>query len=149
MKKIINLSWAVLAFIMVFTVSCSAGSEGEQAVDKICKAFDEMASEVNKCNSIDEMESINWDSIGKKTGADELSDSCLEYQLTEKDKTRIKDSFGKFYDSVVNKMVELMGGLVSRADMEQSMGAMKAMFFASVDRATTIGDFVNSIENNF
>lgn len=146
MKKIFKTSWALIAMMLVFSVSC-AGSKGQQAVDMIADAFNDMAKEVEKCTSINDLENLDFSGIGMKTGADDIDDSCKDYELTSADKSKLKKSFHNFYDAVVDKMVDFMGGLISRDDLEKQMDAMLTVYNNAVDNSDTLGDYVKALDN--
>ena len=146
MKKTFTIVKVMIAAIALFAVSSmQAADQCSKVVDVMCNAFQQMADEANKCTSLEQLTTLDFDSVATNVNADDIPDSCLQYKLNASDKKRLKASIDNFSNSLVNKMYDLSGGIISKQYIQQQMDVEMSKFKKAVDNAVTFEDFVNNV----
>lgn len=141
---------AFFAFLMlVMVASNSAQAQCSSSIDKICKAFNGMSSQVNRVTSLEDFDYLDFDSAINNSGVYSIPDSCVNYRLTANDKAKLKKSFDGFCDTMVNKLYSLAGGLLSRQDIAVQINPMKKAYTTVLNNSTTLGDFIDGLSYVF
>ena len=151
MKKTIKSFGFFAALVMLFMLSsANAGAYNcGSAVDKLCKVFDNMKGQVHKINSLEELDTLDFDQAMNKFGLDEVPDDCKEYVLTKEDKKKVITSLTGFMDAMSDKIYKLAGGMVSRDMINSEFAPMKSNLRKAVNSATTLGDMLDNINSVF
>lgn len=147
MKK--NFTVSGLFMAMLFVMICSFGScaqDCSSSVDKISDAYLQIAKEVKGITAIDQLDKIDFNGAIDKAGVNEIAESCNEYQLTSADKDKLKKSFKTFYDSMVDKIVELAGGFIGRDDIDAQMSGLLNAYNNITDKSKTLGDYIEGLQ---
>ena len=145
MKKTFLIARMMLAAIFMSLAVSANAANCNRAVDLMCDAFQKMSAEVKKCKTMDEMSNLNFDSVMDSLNADDVPDSCLKYKLTTSDKNRIKKSIDGFSNTLVDKMYDLTGGVISKDYIKSEMDNEMNKFKSALDNAVTFQDFSNAI----
>lgn len=145
MKKIFNFSSAFIAVAMcVFMISSCAKKADNPTVDQMCQLFNDMASKIQKCNNLDELQDLDFSDAIKKIDSRDLTAEDLKAELTEGDKELLKASFDNLMDAVAEKSVEFGEGQVERSDVESMMEYVKKPVVQAIDKSKTLGDLVDN-----
>lgn len=146
MKKTYRSAGALLAFFFVFFCAFAASAQDDcsGSVDKIATGYDNIAKKINDCQTLQEVTQIDFGGILAKAGA-EFPESCKSYELTDSDKSRLKKSFKTFYDTLIDKMVALAGGFITREQLEAQMGQLVTAHDEVVDNASTLGQYADGM----
>lgn len=144
MKNSSFITKLTITFIfMTFTFSVNAVTDCDKVVDMMCQVFKNMITEVNNCNSIDEFSNIDFNKSLDGINFNSIPDSCTEYKLTKSDKIKLNGSIDDLTNSMVNKMYQLTGGMVTkeyiRTILNEQMNSMKV----AVDKSVTLGDLAD------
>ena len=136
----------MIAMAAFFFVSCSGNSEGEKAVNELCKAFDYMSKQVNDCNNIFEAANINFSEAIEHTDLENVPDSALNYELTNADKDKIKKAVNRFIDSVQKLTAESAGMDFDDPYIVSTFDSLRSSYEAAIDKATTFESLAESME---
>lgn len=152
MKKIMNSLMGAMVVAMMLIAS-GAGAQKitdcSQAVDLICTAFDNGATQFANCKSLQDLASVDMTSIVKGVENAEVPDSCNDYVLTDADKDNLVKSFNRMMDTMRNKMLEFAGGMVTADMLDEQFNPLKQMFGNVVNQSVTFGDCVTNLTNAF
>lgn len=140
-------------FIIAGLLICSTvnlkADECSGAVDRFCKTFELMKKEVNRMNSFEDYESIDLDAVIEQAGLGDVWDTCLDYELTNRDRVRLKLAANGFVDAISNKMYSFFEGTVPMEAVKAEFRPMKELIEEIVDGSETLGDFVGYIAEAF
>lgn len=145
MKKNFIVMKLMVAFIFMSIATTVSAANCSKVVDLMCDSFNAMSKEVSKCKSMEELSALDYDEVLTDVNGDDLPDSCMQYKLTSRDKTRIKGSIKSFSDAVSNKMYDLTGGVLSKDYIVSMMDTEMQKFYNALDKAVTFEDFTNAI----
>lgn len=146
MKQIQRVSKIMLALMCLVISSSAMAADCSKVVDVMCKVFNDMAAEAQKCKTMEEMAALNYDNVINNIGNDEmgLPDSCMQYKLTVKDKARIKNSINLFSNTLVDKMYSLTDGVMNKEYIKSLMDSQMNPILEKLDKAVTFQDFADN-----
>lgn len=149
MKKTLNVGQGLVVFLLFFVLSqfsFSANAQDcERGVIEMCKAFNNMAVEIDKCNSLENIDNLNFDNAINATDLNQIPDECENYNLTKKDKNLLKDSVNNFINSMVNKLSSLTG--LDKEDCKNQFSSMKTQIYNCIDSSVTLGELMEKMAN--
>lgn len=151
MKKILKSSSAFITLlVMLFAASVSAHAVNcASSVDKICKVFSLMADRTSQIQTIEELDNINFDKAILDSGIDQISDECVNYQLTQFDKEKIMLAFDKFVDATIDKTYSLCDGILTRDYLKGELDPLRETMRKAVYKSTTLNDLIENINSAF
>ena len=137
MKNFKILLGLFVIFVGGQLISCSKHSN--TPVDQYVEILDEAVKKANEIKSYDEL--TNVQAIISPEDAMEIMNSYSDYELTDKDKEKLKKSFDKLLKVAYEKTAEY-GGLpeeMKKTAMRQSELIIEAAN-KKIDNANTLGD---------
>lgn len=151
MKKTTKTFSLLIAFLLVVIMSPAKAQayDCSTAVDKLCKAFDNMTLQVKRINSLEAFDTLDFDKAINNSGLDGVPDSCISYKLTSADKNKLIKSFNGVIDAMSDKLYNLAGGMVTRDMVNSEFKPMKEAFRNAVNSSTSLGEMMEKVENVF
>lgn len=145
-----NLNAIYVLLFMIFACTLAANAQNcSSAVDKMCTAFNNMASQVNRTSSMEEFENLDFDAAISKSGVYDIDDTCAGYVLTPSDKTKLTKAFNGFVDSTSSKTYKFLDGLISKSEVDKQFAPMKTNFKKAIDSSRTLEQLLNKIDTVF
>ena len=140
MKKLFNLTFG--AFLMLFMLQISSCGESTP-VDKFVDLINEATSKVKSVKNIQEIANLDevFENLGK--GQEQYFQDNADYELTDADRNKIKKAINGLFEAVIDKTVDLSGGMVTKSQMEGAIGQYTKLFEAQIDKCQKLGDLEN------
>ena len=143
--KIFFLSFFAL---LLSSLNANAGNCGEVA-KKFEEMFNKMSALVKNCNSLDELENINFDNAIASVNMDNVDDDCLYATMTSSDKDIIRKSVMNFFDTFADRLSVMSGGLISKDEARGAFAEMKSQVNGAINSSKTYSDFFEAVNNLF
>lgn len=145
-----NMSAFYALLFMIFANTLTANAQNcRSAVDKMCTAFYNMASQVNRTSTFEEFENLDFDVAISKSGVNDISDKCAKYVLTIADKKNLTKACNAFINASSRKTYQLLNGKISQSEVDIQFAPMKTKFKKAVNSSRTLGELVNKIDTIF
>lgn len=132
MKKALSLLFLISCLLVSFHAKADDCSKG---TDILCNALANVTAQVNRCQTLDDMDKIDYDSALNVKELSALPDECVKAPISAADKVRLKNGFNGFFDALSSKTYEMCKGVLTRADIDSEFASTKAAFANAVDKA--------------
>lgn len=142
----IKSAGAFLALVMmVFATSFSAKADNcDGVVDSVSKAFGGIVNKINTTTSMQQLMDLDYAAIAT-ANLDNVSDDCMEYELTAADKVKLENSFDGIIDALAGKMADFTNGQLTKEIMLQQLTPLRDEVKETSKKSKTIGEWFNNM----
>lgn len=143
MKKFKILSLTLLICLVGVMASCGKKNECQNIIYDTCSLLDEVSNKVEKVNTLEEFEAIDYQSLFDNNRFKNIPDDCKNAAISEQEKEDLKESLIKTFDILFKKIGALTEGTFPEEILNQQADQIKAALTTACNNLETYGDFEN------
>lgn len=143
MKKFKVFKALLAAFFLIVSFS-SYAQNCNQAAGQFAKGFDNVTAKIKKCTSYDEMDRIDWGSAFLDDFL-AIPSECYDHLLSTFDKNKIRASFNRYVDTMVEKKYEFSGRRFSSSYLNEEFKPLRTRLLGILDKSDTLEELATQM----
>lgn len=143
MKKVFSFIFLMSFMLVSFHAKADDCSK---TMDVVSDAFNKMSQQVNQCRTLEEFNNLNFDNILEQVDIRNFSEECFYATFTPADKSKLKKSINNFSDTVVNKVYEFAGGMLSKEEIRKEMAPTINVLIGIVNESVNFDEWCQLME---
>lgn len=141
---------ALLPIFFLLLAGCrgSSASPCDAVADAFTMALDNTAKKISRCTTVEELSAMDFIATVDTVDIGSFPSTCLETQIPEIEKEKMKVSIDSFFDTLQQKTFELSAGFVEMDEIIARFAPFRQQMEQTLEQADTYGELFAGLEGS-